>query len=160
MSTRNWDNYGIAWETETVKKGDKEYVGAEIPTVKDLQKFVSMLKASGGDVVNILNMSNSIRVASQDVKRNNPNIGRDELRERIWNRLSGIRAARSATKTIVVVLPDGKKYEGTSRVDLIAAYLAAAVDVGIPAEVARGIAERTAEAAGLVAEEVVAEENN
>lgn len=143
---RNWANMGVSWATETVKLDGKEYAGAEIIQIVDLEKFAAALKAEGGDVMEVLNASNSPRVASQDVKRRGLDTSGEALREKVWMRMIGTRAPRSvvATKVIVITLPNGDTYSGTSRTEYMAAYMAAAVDVGINAERARGIAEKVA----------------
>lgn len=144
---RKWDEMGITWETEVVRTehGKTTLPGAEILTITDHVKFDNALRSVGGSLVDVLNTSNSPRVAAQDVKRKHPDKRGEELRELVWARVSGSRAARS-TPTPTIGLPNGSSYTGTSKVEFLAACMAAGVDIGLPADVARTMAENMATA--------------
>lgn len=149
MTTINWDDRGITWMTEEVSKqhgpngSDRTVIGkAQIPQVTDLTKF----RAEYGDacILGILD-GTSIRVMAQDVNRSGlaKGLNPEEIKGRIDARLRGIRnrPTGGVTKTIMVyTLPNGQRYTGTSLVEYQQGYLAALVDAGIPADVARNLA--------------------
>lgn len=151
MESINWADRGISWQTEDVSKQhgshatDKVVIGkAQIPVVTDLEKF----RSEYGDacVLGILD-GTSIRVMAQDVNRTSlaKGLKADEIKARIDARLRGIRnrplGGTTVVTKLVYVLPNGEKYTGTSLVEFQSEYMAALVDAGVPAEVARTLAE-------------------
>lgn len=150
MATRNWEELGISWDEGLVKRNDgTTFAGAQLPVIVDLVKWHEALRAAGGDGAHVVNASNSPKVKAQAFKRDNPDWGKEKLREAIWSWMCGQRLAASAPPRVIHVqvlnFPDGKKYEGTSRTDFIAGYMAAGLDVGLPADLARQVAENIAE---------------
>lgn len=146
---RNWEDMGISWSEEDVSRQqgphatDRVVIGkAQIPVVSDLDKF----RTHFGDsvVLGILD-GTSIRVQAQDVSRTGIAKGLkvSEIRERMYLRLKGIRNRPLAGEVKTVVkypLPGGAFYTGTDLVEYQQQYVAALVDLGTPAEVARTIA--------------------
>lgn len=145
---RNWEEIGIVWSEETVRKqngdnaSDKAPIRgtAQIPVPNDLDKFV----AHFGDscVLGIMN-GTSVRVMAQDVNRRMLAKGAstEAIREAVYNRLKGIRNSASPVVRTVVKYPlaDGTFYTGTDLVEYKQAALAAYVDKGVPVEVAQGL---------------------
>lgn len=121
----------------TVARGGKDYPGARIIRVADLDKareYVldeALLAALDGQ---------SIRVGQQDVCRNylvdcaerRVKPMESVLEERLWKRLVGERMKGGGGKTKVIVkimLPSGEQYTGPAEVtDLYSAYLADLMD--------------------------------
>lgn len=148
--TIDWTARGISWAEEDVSKQhgdhatDRVVIGkAQIPVVQDLAKFT----AEYGEpcVLGILD-GTSIRVMAQDVNRSGLAKGLkvEEIRQRIDARLRGVRNRPLAgpTKTVLVyMLPNGEKFAGTTLVEFQQQYLAALVDQGVGAQVARTIAQ-------------------
>jgi hypothetical protein len=144
---RNWEEIGLSWETANVKSDNAVIAGAQLPVITDYVKLNEALIANGSSLLDLINASNSPRVAAQDVKRRNPDTSGETLREMVWDRLRGTRAS-SGTRTVtkvVIALPNGARYEGTNRTEFVAAYMAAGVDLGMTADVARKIAETIAD---------------
>ncbi len=156
--TTNYADFGISWESTTVARQAGEHRTdrvalkgtAEIPVPTDLGKLRA---AIGDDRVNGFLNGSSIRVVAQDVNRRyleacargERKYNQDDLRALVWARISGktVRLASGRTVTVTVnrrQLPDGTWYEGTELVEYQAAYAAALVDKGVPADVARDIA--------------------
>lgn len=156
--SRNWELYGIAFEASTVEYEKKMYP-AEYIVVRDMLKFVGALKAAGCDVMDIINASNSVRVQCQDVCRKNATLGREEKRERMWQRLIGIRSSRTTTRTIVA-LPNGATWEGSSMLDLVQTYISIGTGLGLPIDVCRNMGIGAAKAAGLVDDMTEVSDNN
>lgn len=149
---RNWNEAGIVWHTDSVSKKNAagqlvEIAGAQLPEIVDLEKFDTALKAEGGSAIAVFNASNSPTVKAQACKRDNPNESGETLRERVWRTLCGIRNARKGGAVVVRTLPDGTTFTGTTRMEYVAATMAALVDLGVPAEVARAKAQVAATAA-------------
>lgn len=151
MTSINWADRGINWATEDVSKqygdhaSDKQVIGkAQIPVVVDLELF----RAEYGDacVLGILD-GTSIRVMAQDVNRTGIAKGMraEEIRQRIDARLRGIRNRPVGSVVVVTklvyMLPNGEKFTGATLVEFQAEYMAALVDSGVPAEVAKTLAE-------------------
>jgi hypothetical protein len=144
----DWSARGIEWVEEDVSEQagdhatDRRVLGkAQMPVVKDLSKFV----AEYGEQCVLGSLDGtSIRVMAQDVNRTGlrKRISADEIRSRIDARLRGVRSrAIVGTKEVKVYpLPGGAFYKGTDEVEYQAAYIAALVDMGTPADVARTIA--------------------
>lgn len=148
MAETNWEARGISWAEEEVSElagehaTDKRSLGmAQIPVVKDLSKFVA--EYGEGAVLGSLD-GTSIRVMAQDVNRTGlrKRLTKEEIRQRIDGRLRGIRArgVPSVKEVTVYALPDGTKYTGTNEAEYQGAYMAALVDQGVDAAVARVIA--------------------
>jgi len=150
---RNWNEVGISWSAESVSRrhgenaSDKAVIGtAQIPLVADLD--VVRNHFGDGVITGSLN-GTSWRVMAQDVSRRMLEKGTKDaeaIREAVYNRLRGIRNPVMATPRTVEVkvytLPDGTTYSGTNLAEYQAAYMAALVDQGIPADTARTIALR------------------
>jgi hypothetical protein len=144
--SHNWDDYGITWSEETVKRQngdnatDKAAIRgtAQIPVVNDLDKFVAHFGASV--VLGIMD-GTSIRVMAQDVNRRMLAKGSnvEAIREAVYNRLRGVRNAGVPTvKTVkVYILPGGAEWKGTDLTEYKAATIAALVDLGVPVETAQ-----------------------
>lgn len=147
--TIDWALRGISWVTEDVSKQhgdhatDRVVIGkAQIPVVSDLDAF----RKEYGDacILGILD-GTSIRVMAQDVNRSGlaKKLSADEIRQRIDARLRGIRN-RSLGGTVkevtVYLLPNGEKWTGTDETSYQAEYMAALVDAGVDAAVARTLA--------------------
>ena len=140
--------YGIEWVEETVQKQHGDHATdravlngkAQIPVVRDLTAFVA--EFSEAAVLGSLD-GTSIRVMAQDVNRRLLAKGEkpDTIRAAIINRLRGIRNAGSRGAKVVTkyALPDGTFYTGSDLVEYQQAYVAALVDLGTPADVARQI---------------------
>jgi len=141
--SRNWESYGIEWEAGEVKKESGATFPAEIIRVVDLAKFASTIKAANGDVMAILNASNSIKVMCQDVCRTNPKDSRDAKREKMWNRLTGVRNTPRAAQP-KVMLADGTIWQGDNADDFVAAQTAALFKLGLPTEAAETAAKAAA----------------
>jgi hypothetical protein len=150
MPETNWEERGIVWIEEEVSErvgpngSDTRVLGkAQIPQVVDLQKFVA---AYGEGVVLGSLDGTSVRVMAQDVNRTGlrKHLSVEEIRQRIDGRLRGVRARGVPAVKVVEVkvhaLPDGTTYSGTDEVEYQQAYLAALVDAGVDAAVARTIA--------------------
>jgi hypothetical protein len=148
MARYNWAEMGLTWTTESVKTdhGKTTIAGAEIPTITDLEKFAAALKNAGGNIMDVINASNSPRVMAQDKKRRNPDNTGEALRETVWNGFLGMRGPRAATIP-QIMLANGQTYAGTSAIEFQQAYIASAVDIGLPMEVARTIAAKMAASA-------------
>jgi hypothetical protein len=148
MSTIDWAARGIVWMEEEVSEQagdhatDRRVLGkAQMPVVKDLSAFV----AEYGEAAVLGSLDGtSIRVMAQDVNRTGlrKRLSSDDIRLRIDGRLRGIRTRGVATPKEVKVypLPGGQEYKGTNEVEYQQAYIAALVDLGTPADVARTIA--------------------
>lgn len=151
---RNWNDIGLAWETDEVARrdgpngSDRRVIGlAQIPVCTDLDK----VRAHFGDgvVTGSLN-GTSWRVMAQDVSRRGIEARKSdaEIREMVYNRLRGIRnASTGGTRTqFVAPLPDGTKWTGTDATAYQAECMAQFVDNGLDATVARTLAENMAKA--------------
>jgi hypothetical protein len=152
IMARNWENCGIVWHTENVAKKNAvgqriTIAGGQIPEVKDIEKFAAAIAAEGGNIMNVMNASNSPTVKAQGAKRDNPNESGEVLRERVWRTLVGLRSARRAAVTTVtkIYLVDGTLFAGTTRTELVGANMAALVDMGLPPALAREKAEKAAD---------------
>ena len=147
-STIDWAARGIVWLEEDVSEQagehatDRRVLGkAQMPVVKDLTLFV----AEYGEAAVLGSLDGtSIRVMAQDVNRTGlrKRLSADDIRLRIDGRLRGIRSRSIAgTKTVTQYpLPGGTFYTGTDNTEYQAAYIAALVDLGTPADVARTVA--------------------
>lgn len=144
----NWTTIGIVWESsivrEEISKGQHRELGhAEIPTVTDLAIFRANVPEADSIILATLNSGrNSWRVQAQDVARRAFEKGlkptREELQTLVWNRIKGLRNSPvAAPKTYP--LPGGEKYAGSDLTEYRAAYMAALVDLGTPAELAKTI---------------------
>lgn len=147
--TINWTTIGITWESslvrEEISKGQHRELGnAEIPKVTDLAIFRANVPEADAIILATLNSGrNSWRVQAQDVARRSFEKGhkptREELQALVWNRIKGLRNSPvAAAKTYP--LPGGEKYAGSDLTEYRAAYTAALVDLGTPAELAMTIA--------------------
>lgn len=142
---RNWADLGIEWSEEQVRRQNGDNASdkaalrgtAQIPVVKDLDKFVAHFGANC--VLGIMD-GTSVRVMAQDVNRRLLAKGADaeSIREAVYNRLKGVRNATIATvrEVKVYMLPDGTQYKGSDLTEYKAAAMAALVDLGVPADVA------------------------
>lgn len=144
----DWAARGITWAEEEVSKvfgennqSDKRVIGlAQIPVVVDLDLF----RKEYGDacVLGILD-GTSIRVMAQDVSRTGltKGIAKEEIRARVDARLRGVRnrpTGGTVTKEVLVyLLPNGQKFEGSTLVEYQQQYIAALVDAGVDAAVAK-----------------------
>ncbi len=155
--TRNWVELGIEWKTETVSRQMGEHRSdrvafrhpAQIPIPSDLTKIRGW---AGDDRVCAWMNAQGWRVPAQDVNRayleecaEGKVYNEEELRERVYNRLAGVRnSGGGGTRTITVVkrpLPDGTMYNGTDEVEYRQMYVAGLVDKGVPTPVATMIAQ-------------------
>lgn len=146
---RDWNTLGITLVTEAVSKrhgpnnSDKATyrTDALIPVVEDVSKFVAAFGEKA--VANILD-GTSVRVMAQDAYRRAPkDMKAEDVLERIYTRLSGLRnvALRTGGKTVVkYALPDGTFYDGEDVTEYQAAYMAALIDSGVDSTIARTIA--------------------
>lgn len=144
----DWTSRGIIWVEEPVSEQagdhatDRRVLGnAQMPVVKDLSAFV----AEYGEAAVLGSLDGtSIRVMAQDVNRTGlrKRLGADEIRLRIDGRLRGIRSRSVASVKEVTKypLPGGTFYTGTDNTEYQASYMAALVDIGTPADVAKTIA--------------------
>ena len=144
--SRNWEELGISWETETVRHQagdhatDKVTLGeAQIAVVVDLDLFKA---AVGPETILKIMDGTSIRVMAQDVGRRMLKAGSknvEAMREAVYNRILGQRNAGGVRVKEVKVypLPGGEKYTGTDLVEYQQAYLAGLVDAGVSIDAAR-----------------------
>lgn len=145
----NYDELGIRFDLEEVAKqsGDNRsdkvtfHRKAPIVIVENVEKFRA---AFGDDTILAIFDGTSIRVKSQAIARRMLTKGatNEEIEAANVNMLRGVRnATRGGTTTVTkYALPNGQFYTGTNETEFQAAYLAALVDAGVPADVARGIA--------------------
>lgn len=146
---RNWADMGITWHTTTVRreKGTVTRAGAEVPEVVDGEKFAAALVEAGSSLTNVVNASNSPTVRAQAVARNTDLVG-ETLREAVWRAIVGMRSeytTRTVTvERVVLPLPNGSKYDGNDRMEYMQLWMAAAVDVGMDAGMARVMADSMA----------------
>lgn len=151
---RNWAELGIAWSEEVVRKNDGgtkvELNGkAQIPLMADVDLVIAHF---GKDYIPGMADSTSWRVEAQDVNRTRFKKGwhgtAEEMRELVYQRLRGIRAASSPqVKTITetkteYALPDGTTYAGDSLVEYQQAFVAAMHDCGVANEIAIAMAQK------------------
>lgn len=152
---RDWSALGIVWVASEVSrqhgpnKTDRKTIGiGQVPQVENLDLAI---EADLGQAIMAGVNGTSWRVTAQDVSRSyiegTDKSKRDdeELRERIFTRLKGMRnAAIAVRETLVAPLPDGTSWSGTDAGDYESKYLEALVQGGVPEEVAIGIAARVA----------------
>lgn len=150
-------HYGLSWSVETVSRepggnsAGKVLAAddAQILVIVDHDAFVTNFPDAKAILLGI-SATTSLRVMSQAVNRDNPGMPVLERRQRIVNRLAGIRNTGSravVTRTVEVKvfirsapLPGGTFYEGDNLVEYQAAYMAALLDMGVPSDTARSIA--------------------
>lgn len=154
---RNWNDLGITWSGEKVSRQMGEHRSdrvafrheAQIPVPADLTKIVAW---AGNEKVCAWMNAQGWRVPAQDVNRgyleacaNGTTYDVEQLRELVFNRLSGVRnSPTGGTRTITVTkrpLADGTFYEGNVEVEYRQLYMAGLVDKGVPAPTAKIIAE-------------------
>ncbi len=144
----DWSARGISWSEEIVREQpgehatDRRTLGtAQICVVTDLPKFTA--EYGEACVLSIMD-GTSVRVMSQDVSRTGlrKRLSADDIRARVDARLRGMRN-RPTASTVTVTrypLPGGTFYIGTDVTEYRAAYTAALVDAGTPADVALTVA--------------------
>lgn len=150
---RDWAGAGVVWQDETVSKRDASgalvaHEGAQVPEITDLGKFATALEADGGDMLAVINASATPRSKSLTVKRDSLDLVGEALREACWRAILGVRGPRGA-KPRVVMLPDGTQWTGAGRVSYVSEFMAACVDIGLDAGVARLAAEQAANNLGI-----------
>lgn len=148
MTTHNWENYGIRWDSEDVcRRADrngasKVVIGqAQIPVLTNLEKFRANVTDADAILRGIWD-GTSVRVQAQDVARHALDKGKkdaDTMRELVWNRIIGIRTRTVSVKSYA--LP-GKteRYTGTNLMEYRQAYAAALVDGGVDAAMSTALA--------------------
>jgi hypothetical protein len=140
---RNWESAGVTLTKSPVSRqrgknrSDTVVIGtASIPTVTDLDKF----RATFGDAAALGSINGtSIRVMAQDINRTaiEKGLSQDELEERLWNRLKGIRNSVAMTTTVVKYsLPNGELWTGTDLTEFEQLFAAAMIDMGLDADAA------------------------
>ena len=148
--SRNFAAIGITFAAEDVaRKGTTFNHKAQIPIVTDLDLF----REHFGDaaIMSALDGS-SIRVKCQEVNRRELAAGKfdpEHLMEACYLAIKGIRSRGASVRTVkVYVLAGGAEFrtdpeldEDANLVALQTAAMAAAVDAGIPADVARMLGE-------------------
>ena len=146
--SRNWEELGISWETETVRHQagdhatDKVTLGeAQIAVVTDLDLFKA---AVGEEVILKIMDGTSIRVMAQDVGRRMLKAGSkniEAMREAVYNRILGQRNSGGPRirEGKVYPRPKGGTYKGTDAVEYQQTYLSELVDLGTPLAVAQSI---------------------
>ena len=142
-----WDEMGIAWVTESVKKQfgahatDRRELphGAEMPLILDLGLFRENVPNADAILCGIWD-GTSARVQAQDVARHNlpKGIHGEALREAVWNRLIGSRVRGPVVKTYPV--PGGTRYTGSDLAEYQRMVAAALVDQGVENSLALSIA--------------------
>lgn len=140
MSGRNWNALGLGWEVSAVKRQhgdhatDRVTLGdAQLPVIVDLDAFRANVPQADDILKGIWN-GTSARVQAQDVSRRALEAGQKDpeaIREAVYNRLLGVRAAPTATKSYP--LPNGEKYIGTDLTAYKQAVMVAAYDVAVAA---------------------------
>lgn len=159
--SRNWTDIGLTWDESDVSErtgpnaSSKFVLGeAQIPVLADTEKAI----ASGlGDAILAGVNGTSWRVSAQDVARSylkangkrdahgryilNP-AQIDELRDRAFARVKGLRNPSIRTVTTVTVhnFPDGTQYTGSDEVVYRQEFASRLVDMGVPADTARAAA--------------------
>lgn len=147
---RDWNALGIHWTESDVQRQhgdhatDRAILGkAQIPVLADMD----LAKAAGLTPAILKGVNGtSWRVMAQDVCRGLLEKGIKDVettRERIYARLLSIRQAGTVVQTVTVVkrpLPDGTMYEGSDENEFRANYMAALIDAGVDANVARTMA--------------------
>jgi hypothetical protein len=145
----NYDELGIRFDLEEVAKqsgdnrSDKVTFARKAPIVivTDVTKF---RESFGDETILAVFDGTSIRVKSQAIARRMLAKGANDeaIREANVNMLRGVRNATRGGTTVVTkyALPNGQTYSGTNETEYQAEYLAALVDAGVPAEIARTIA--------------------
>lgn len=155
MTERNWAEMGITWVTTEVSrqhgpnKTDRSVIGTgEIPQIESIDKAVAA--GLGPAIMSGVN-GTSWRVTAQDVIRSyiegteKSKRSAEELRERIYKRLQGMRNTAVSTREVVVApLPNGEMWKGTDATEFESLYAAALVDAGMEATLALGIAANVA----------------
>lgn len=144
--SHNWENYGIEWLTEPVSKQSGpnatsrvELGDAQIANVVDVSRFVEHFGETAA--LSFIN-GTSLRVTCQRIGRAAIQAGvkdPEAMRDRVYNAIKGIRAARTVTKVILRQLPDGTTTDMPVE-EFRAEYVAQLVDQGVPASVATSIA--------------------
>jgi hypothetical protein len=143
-----YDELGIRFDLEEVAKqsgdnrSDKVTFARKAPIVivTDVTKF---REAFGDETILAVFDGTSIRVKSQAIARRMLAKGATDeaIREANVNMLRGVRNATRGGGTVTkYALPNGEFYAGTDVTEFQQLYLAALVDAGVPADVARGIA--------------------
>lgn len=152
-----WDERGIAWTLEDVRSqnggdnaSDKVVVGkGPIPTLVNVDKAI---KAGLGEAIVAGINGTSWRVKAQDVIRSTAKAkdGRAQLRdvdamkEKVYARLLSMRSVAVRTQVVEVKvrnLPGGIKYTGADEAEFRQLYVAALVDLGVPADNAMAVAQ-------------------
>ena len=145
----NWEEMGIVMEREEVRKrfgpnnSDIRSVGeVPIPTIVDLGKFIAFF----GEKTALASINGtSVRIQAQDTARRMAakGLAYDVIETAIYNRLRNVRTA-ALTRTVEVkkyALPGGDWWTGTDVAEYQRAYVAAAVDAGVPSDVALTLAK-------------------
>ena len=147
---RDYAAIGIEWSVEEVaRKGTTFTHKAQIPVVVDVDKFRAHF---GDDAIKSALDGSSIRVKCQEVNRRELALGKhaaEHLQEACYLAIKGIRSRGTSIRTVkVYVLAGGVEFRTDPALDdeanllaLRQAATAAAVDAGIPADVARMLGE-------------------
>lgn len=164
---RNWGELGIVWIPGTVSrrrgKNDSDKIEIGVGPIPQLSDVDLAIKADLADSIMAGVNGTSWRVTAQDVIRAYVESNRDsikarqgnlpdatdveELRERIFSRLKGMRSGGSNTRTVFVApLPNGERWTGTDVTEYEQLYFAALMDAGMDADTALGVAVNVAKA--------------
>lgn len=159
--SRNWTDLGIVWESSPVSERigsndtSKVVIGlAEIPQLSDVAKAID---AGLSDAILAGCNGTSWRVSAQDVGRSFLKADgkrmadgtykitdeqREALRERVFNRIKGLRSPGGSRTVTVTVhnLPNGTVFNGSDETEYRQAFAATLIDMGVPSDAARAAA--------------------